>query len=197
MINLVLGGARSGKSRYAETLAEGLATNVTYMATASADDDEMQKRISHHQNSRPSHWALIEEKFLLSEVLNRLFAQLKIAETRQQHVIMIDCLTLWLSNWLCRIDQNQATMAQWDSEKKQFLKQLSKAPIPIILVSNEVGSGIVPMGALSREFVDQAGWLNQAVAKLADQVTLVVAGLPMPLKNHHATNPQQQDGTTC
>lgn len=166
MIHLVIGGARSGKSTFAESLATN-SNDVVYIATATAGDEEMKKRIQHHQQSRPKDWQLIEETLYLSQVIQRESSQ----------TLLIDCMTLWLTNWLCS-DQNE----NWAQEKHHFIEQLQNYSSDIIIVSNEVGSGIVPLGELSREFVDQAGWLNQALAKVADQVTLVVAGLPIALK---------------
>ncbi len=183
MIQLVIGGARSGKSSFAESLAGDLAEKVTYVATATADDSEMQQRIAHHQASRPQHWKLIEEKYLLSSVLKSNLADSDPMTQKNGNVMLIDCLTLWLSNWLCRIEAKLASIEEWNIEKDQFIQQLVDSPFPIVIVSNEVGSGIVPMGELSRQFVDQAGWLNQAIANVADQVTLVVAGLPVNLKD--------------
>ncbi len=180
MIHLVLGGARSGKSRYAETLAENSRLPVTYVATATAGDDEMKQRIAHHQQSRPAHWQLIEEPFNLSEQLNRLSKQ----HAAQKNYLLIDCLTLWLSNWLCTNDSEA-----YQQEKEAFINALLRLSCPITLVSNEVGSGIVPLGALSRDFVDQAGWLNQALASIANEVTLVVAGCPLSIKQSPPIQP--------
>lgn len=174
MIHLVLGGARSGKSRFAESIAKqnssaGQNNRVTYIATATAGDEEMQARIAHHQASRPEDWQLIEEPLHLSRELTTL---------RDGSVIIVECLTLWLTNWLC--SENKEA---WQRERQNFLMSLSKSEADVILVSNEVGSGIVPLGELSRDFVDQAGWLNQSIASIADNVTLVVAGLPIPVKS--------------
>lgn len=169
MIHLVLGGARSGKSGYAEQWAADHQRPVTVIATATADDDEMANRIAHHQASRPDHWQVIEEPLFLSRALSKV---------EPDHVIMIDCLTLWLSNWLCKADPSL-----WQKQKTEFINQLCQLKQPLVMVSNEVGSGIVPLGELSRHFVDQAGWLNQSIAALADEVSLVVAGLPLSLKS--------------
>ena len=176
MIHLVLGGARSGKSQFAENLASSLSNkqsenhlSVCYIATATAGDIEMERRIAHHKKTRPSNWDLVEEPLHLSSV---------IADREQKHeVVLIDCLTLWLSNWLCSNKQSE-----WLEEKERFVSQLQKSEKQIILVSNEVGSGIVPMGELSRDFVDHAGWLNQVIAKIADKASLIVAGCEVPLK---------------
>ncbi len=172
MIHLVIGGARSGKSRYAEILTKQYSKDVMpfYIATAQAKDDEMADRIKHHQLQRDSsqlHWQLIESPFLLDQTLQSL---------ADDAVILVDCLTLLLTNELINDE------VLWQRRKLGLLNVLAASSQTIVLVSNEVGSGIIPMGELSRKFVDEAGWLNQAIAKLADNVTLVVAGLPMELK---------------
>jgi adenosylcobinamide kinase/adenosylcobinamide-phosphate guanylyltransferase len=169
MIHLVTGGARSGKSRYAEELAYR-DDAVTYVATATAGDEEMAERIGRHQKDRPDHWALIEEPFELSAVIR---------DARNQ-TLVIDCLTLYLTNWLCDPERD----ANFESEKSSLISALkTRSPdTHIVIVTNEVGSGIVPMGQLSRRFSDEAGWLNQAIAHVADDVTLVVSGCPLPLK---------------
>ena len=167
MIHLVIGGARSGKSHFAETLAKKTADAVVYIATATAGDDEMKERIAHHQQTRPKEWQLVEETLYLSNIIQQ----------QSNKTLLIDCMTLWLSNWLCS-DQPES----WSQEKQKFIHQLVDYKSDIIIVSNEVGSGIIPLGKLNRAFVDQAGWLNQAIAKIANKVTLVVAGLPVSLK---------------
>lgn len=178
MIHFVIGGARSGKSKFAETICidlsqeNGIAaveSKMTYVATATAGDDEMRQRIQHHQQSRNSHWHLIEEPFYLSDIFSQVDAK---------SVVLIDCLTLWLSNWLCSHD-----LESFEQEKAAFVDQLLSFKGDIVIVSNEVGSGIVPMGELSRQFSDQAGWLNQAIASIASKVSLVVAGCPLVLKD--------------
>jgi adenosylcobinamide kinase / adenosylcobinamide-phosphate guanylyltransferase len=197
MIQLVLGGARSGKSSYAESQADKLSDQVIYIATAGADDVEMKQRIANHQSSRPSHWRLIEEKFLLSEVLKNLIDCWEPNKQVSRPVILIDCLTLWLSNWLCRFQDEQGELNEWEREKANFMEQLQRLPVPILLVSNEVGSGIVPMGELSRQFVDQAGWLNQAIAKVSERVVLVAAGLPLMLKDSGKKAPTENGSNPC
>ena len=166
---LILGGSRSGKSALAEQRAQDSGLPVIYLATATAGDAEMAARIAHHQARRPTHWQVIEEPVYLSKIL-------------QQHAavdrcVLVDCLTLWLTNLLCH--ENPAYLAQ---EKNRFLEVLPSLPGQIILVSNEVGMGIVPLGELSRRFSDEAGCLNQAVARICARVTLSVAGLPFTLK---------------
>ncbi|MGX5202699.1 bifunctional adenosylcobinamide kinase/adenosylcobinamide-phosphate guanylyltransferase [Aliikangiella sp. IMCC44632] len=168
-MHLILGGARSGKSRYAEELASEY-KQVLYIATAQANDAEMKQRIIQHQNQRSQHWSLIEEPFELAQILSDLDPKID--------CVLIECMTLWLSNWLC-----SPQAKQWNEQKSQFLSALkSNAACAIYIVSNEVGSGIVPLGELSRKFADEAGWLNQALAKLASEVTLVVAGCELKLK---------------
>ena len=176
MIHLVIGGARSGKSAYAEKLASSLnntsnlKNEIVYIATATIGDDEMRARIKHHQQSRPQDWLLIEEPFNLSQVLEN--------HSDKNKTLIIECMTLWLTNWLCTND-----IESWADEKQAFIDALISSQSDIIIVSNEVGSGIVPMGELSRDFVDQAGWLNQALTQVADKATLVVAGCPLVLKD--------------
>ena len=206
MIHLVLGGARSGKSRYGEALVRqytALGFDACYVATAQALDDEMATRIAKHQAGRSDdgiEWQLFEESLALTALLKQL--------AKPGRVILVDCLTLWLTNQLLasnvNIDDEPAPTewnatdfavstsatstsddkahASWQAEKTAFVDSLAELEGVVILISNEVGSGIVPLGELSRQFVDEAGWLNQAVAALADNVTLVVAGLPLALK---------------
>ena len=172
-LHLILGGARSGKSRLAESLAKSSGKPVHYVATAETKDPEMSTRIAVHQDRRPSDWTLSESPLLLAETIN------KIAEP--QTFVLVDCLTLWLSNWLCT-----ESLDKWQQQKQSFLKVIeskSKIGCGIVLVSNEVGHGIVPMGELSRQFVDESGWLHQDIAALADKVDFVMAGLAMPLKS--------------
>lgn len=170
-LHLILGGARSGKSRYAESLAKKCQQPVTYIATANADDDEMQARILQHQADRPSHWTTLEVSEQLSQSLISL---------DKDQVIIVDCLTLWLMNCFnhhpainqLEIDQ----MIAW-LENTTFVESKE-----IIIVSNEISMGVVPMGALSRDFVDTLGRIHQQIASQADQVTLMVAGIPMRVK---------------
>ena len=195
-IHLIIGGARSGKSALAESYAKLSNLPVTYIATAQAFDREMQQRIAQHQAERPDHWQLVESPLLLAKTIE------SVVENSQQDIcILVDCLTLWLSNSLCKPNveaghTSECNLDYWQQEKQQFLAQLEsiklrssneKQRVEIILVSNEVGHGIVPMGELSRQFVDQAGWLHQAIAKVADNVEFVMAGLPLTLKSPEAT----------
>lgn len=173
MQHLILGGARSGKSQYAEYCAEATRKSVIYIATGNAGDEEMRLRISRHQADRPTYWQTIEEPILLADTLAQ--------HANTQHCLLVDCLTLWLSNILF----NQQGEYQEDiflQQKQALLDLLPQMPTDIILVSNEVGSGIIPMDSMSRRFVDEAGRLHQQLAKLCSHVTLVTAGLPQALK---------------
>lgn len=170
---LILGGARSGKSAFAEQLAKDSSYAVTYIATAQVYDDEFQKRIAHHQWRRPQHWALIEEPHYLARTL--------VENAAADRCLIVDCLTLWLAQWICP-DCNPPKDSTWQQECEHLLTTLSSLPGRIIMVSNEVGMGIVPLGEINRQFQDEQGRLNQAVAKVADEVMFVAAGLPLKLK---------------
>ncbi|MFV7499967.1 bifunctional adenosylcobinamide kinase/adenosylcobinamide-phosphate guanylyltransferase [Acinetobacter pittii] len=169
MLQLILGGARSGKSRLAEQTAIDRQLAVTYVATAQALDPEMQSRIEHHQNQRPAHWSLVEEPLYLANALQKI--------DRPNQIILVDCLTLWLTNLLLLDDQSVQQL-----ECEQLLKVLPTLESEIILVSNETGLGVVPLGEISRRFVDEAGRLHQALGQIADKVVFCVAGFPMILK---------------
>lgn len=169
MQSLILGGARSGKSALAERWALASTHPVTYIATARVGDDEMAARIAHHRARRPASWACVEAPTALAAAL-----ALHAAEGR---CLLVDCLTLWLSNLL--ID---AEGRMFERERDALLAVLPTLPGDILLVGNEVGCGIVPMGELSRRFVDEAGRLHQALAQVCDRVVFVAAGLPLALK---------------
>jgi adenosylcobinamide kinase/adenosylcobinamide-phosphate guanylyltransferase len=172
-ITLVLGGQRSGKSEYAEGLAPKLASTGIYLATTDAtgakDDAEFQHRIRRHRDRRGAFWRTIEEPLDLPGVLA--------AEAQPGQVVLVECLTLWLSNLLAR---------EFDIEPEvaRLLRGLEAVAGHVILVSNEVGLGIVPANALARRFADLAGDLHQAIARSADRVVLVAAGLPLLLKGN-------------
>ena len=169
---LILGGARSGKSRYALDQALACSGPVTWLATAEARDEEMRERILHHRAERPAHWNTTEAPLQLAGAL---------ATTRNQFVV-VDCLTLWLSNWLCREDA-----AGWAAERQAFLQEIAAARrAPLLLVSNEVGFGIVPENALARQFRDEAGRLHQDIARIASAVTLVIAGISLFVKKENS-----------
>ncbi|ANY85865.1 MULTISPECIES: bifunctional adenosylcobinamide kinase/adenosylcobinamide-phosphate guanylyltransferase [Pseudomonas] len=169
MRNLILGGARSGKSRLAEQLAQASGLPVTYIATSEPLDGEMNERVQLHRQRRPAEWGLIEEPLALAQVLR--------AEAAQGRCLLVDCLTLWLTNLLMLDDDARLAL-----ERDALLECLTTLPGTIILVSNETGLGVVPMGELTRRYVDQAGWLHQAVAERCERVVLTVAGLPLMLK---------------
>ena len=177
---LVLGGARSGKSAYAEALAQQSGKEVIYVATAAAGDGEMAQRIALHRAQRPSHWTTVEEKLALAEVL---------AAWRAPHrLVLVDCLTLWLSNLLFdggTVYPDVGTIElppRFHAERAALLTELAQPRGAVVFVSNEVGMGIVPYGAITRAYADEAGRLNQAVAALCDRAVLVAAGLPLVLK---------------
>ncbi len=167
---LVLGGARSGKTRYAQRLVEAAGGGIL-IATAEAGDAEMAERIARHQQDRGPDWQTVEEPLRLVETLTALAG----SEGDAGRPILVDCLTLWLSN-LMLAGQNPA------QEVERLAACLPGLHTPVILVSNEVGLGIVPENALARRFRDQAGWMNQRIAAAATRVVFVAAGLPLPLK---------------
>ncbi|MEL6244027.1 MAG: bifunctional adenosylcobinamide kinase/adenosylcobinamide-phosphate guanylyltransferase [Pseudomonadota bacterium] len=164
---LILGGARSGKSRRALALAESIGSTRVFIATAEAWDDEMEERIARHQDERGFGWSTREVPLDLAGELSRLEAQ--------TDVCVVDCLTLWLSNLMHHGHDV-------DRETEKLCEVVSAIRIPIILVSNEVGLGIVPETRLGRAFRDAQGRLNQALARVCDRVELIAAGLPLTLK---------------
>jgi adenosylcobinamide kinase / adenosylcobinamide-phosphate guanylyltransferase len=169
MKTLVLGGVRSGKSRYAESVAREAVGPVTVIASGTAGDEEMAARIAAHRARRPTHWIVIEEPLYLSDALLRV--------SNPDSVIIIDCLTLWLSNLLLHTDTRLL-----DSEMEGLIAALPDLPGSHILVGNEVGFGIMPINDLARRFGDAAGLLHQRLAAICDRVVLVVAGLPLTVK---------------
>jgi adenosylcobinamide kinase/adenosylcobinamide-phosphate guanylyltransferase len=179
--SLILGGIRSGKSRYAAELARAQARPVTLIATARVLDDEMAARIEAHRMSRPPDWILVEEPTRLAAALGE-----NAGPTR---TVIVDCLTLWLTNLLC-------------SEDAQALKRESDLLLDVfptlsgscVLVSNEVGFGIIPVNALARRFADEAGVLHQQLAAMCDSVVLMAAGLPITLKAPQAPPPHGRAG---
>lgn len=169
MLQLILGGARSGKSRLAERLANDSGLEVTYIATSQPLDGEMSQRVSLHRQRRPGHWGLIEEPIELARVLQE--------NAQSGRCLLVDCLTLWLTNLLMLEDPERLVQ-----ERDGLLDCLAELPGEIIFVSNETGMGVVPLGELTRRYVDEAGWLHQALAERCQRVVLTVAGLPMTLK---------------
>jgi adenosylcobinamide kinase / adenosylcobinamide-phosphate guanylyltransferase len=165
-LTLVLGGARSGKSRHAEALIEALPPPWTYIATAQAYDDEMRTRIAEHRARRSDSWTTIESPLALPEAIRQVPAS---------RPILVDCLTLWLTNLILAEHDVAAASAK-------LIAVCAASTSPIVLVSNEVGLGIVPENALARRFRDEAGRLHQQLAAKADRVVFMVAGLPMQVK---------------
>lgn len=168
MRTLVLGGARSGKSAWAEAQAQAMDRPVTAIVTAEALDAEMAARIAHHQAQRPAGWATVEAPLALAAALR--------AASKPQAVVVVDCLTLWLSNHL------HHAPAEWAATRAELVAAVGAFEGELLLVGNEVGQGVVPLGALSRRFVDENGWLHQALAVVCERVRFVVAGCVWPLK---------------
>jgi adenosylcobinamide kinase / adenosylcobinamide-phosphate guanylyltransferase len=166
-LTLVLGGARSGKSRYAESLIEAASSAALYLATAEALDDEMRQRIARHRARRGAGWTTIEEPLALAAALG--------AAARSGRPVLVDCLTLWLSNVM--LEGRDA-----DGEIDALLAALPQLESPVVMVANEVGLGLVPETRLGREFRDHAGRLNQGVAARADRALFIAAGMPLVLK---------------
>ncbi|MCK9605542.1 MAG: bifunctional adenosylcobinamide kinase/adenosylcobinamide-phosphate guanylyltransferase [Methylomonas sp.] len=173
MIELVLGGARSGKSRYAEQQAIHCGLPVLYLATAEAGDAEMRARIAHHQQRRPSEWQTLEEPVELAAAIQ--------THANPERCLLIDCLTLWLSNVL--FDRHGSIQEQqFATRRAALLAALRDCRGRVIMVSNEVGMGVVAADTMTRRFVDEAGFLHQDLARICGRVVLVTAGLPQRLK---------------
>lgn len=166
-VTLILGGARSGKSSYALSLLADRPRAV-FLATAAAGDAEMADRIRIHQRERGDHWRTVEEQLDLASTLARLGGE--------GAPILVDCLTLWLSNLLLAERDVDAATAE-------LVTQLRNTPVPVVLVSNEVGLGLVPQTELGRRFRDAAGRLHQRIASVAQRVVFIAAGLPLTLKD--------------
>lgn len=169
MKTLILGGVRSGKSRLAERLAGAAGAPVTYIATATAGDTEMRTRIEAHRTRRPDHWHLVEEPIRLAAALRE--------QASGDRCILVECLTLWLTNLLLAEDTSAL-----DREYAALLHTVPELPGRLILVSNETNMGVTPLGELSRRYCDAAGLLHQALAGCCERVVLTVAGLPHVVK---------------
>jgi adenosylcobinamide kinase/adenosylcobinamide-phosphate guanylyltransferase len=165
-LTLVLGGARSGKSRHAENLVQNRPPPWVYIATAQAFDDEMRARIATHRERRPEGWVTVDAPMNVAEAIRA---------APPGAPVLVDCLTLWLTNLML-------AEADLESATKGLLESCAAAGGPVVLVSNEVGWGIVPESALGRRFRDEAGALHQRVAAQADRVVLMVAGLSVTVK---------------
>ncbi len=164
----ITGGARSGKSIFAQKLANGLSKKVTYIATAQARDKEMELRIKIHRMNRPPHWKTVEKEKSIAEVLSRI--------AEKSEVILLDCLTLLISNLLLSGRKDIL------KEIRQLVSKIKKIKATVLIVSNEVGMGIVPDNKLARRFRDIAGKANQIIAQAADEVYLVVSGISIKMK---------------
>lgn len=171
MISFILGGARSGKSALAERIASDSGLAVHYLATAQVWDDEMADRVQHHQSSRPAEWPTTEAPLDIIPVIQAQACD-------QKGCVLLDCLTLWMTNLLL-LDDDQA-LAERQQAFLDFLRQGVEGHL--ILVSNEVGQGVVPTNKLARRFVDESGRLHQRIAEVADEVIFVTAGIPQVLK---------------
>ncbi len=170
---LIMGGARSGKSSFAQRLAKIVGGKVIFVATAQAGDDEMAERIARHKASRPATWHTVEEPLELASVLQR--------ETTSTDVVIIDCLTLWLNNLLLK--EGSASETEVLEQVDRLLDVYEKGSSSYIIVSGEVGLGLVPPYPLGRLYRDILGWMNQKVARRADKVFLMIAGIPLELKS--------------
>jgi adenosylcobinamide kinase/adenosylcobinamide-phosphate guanylyltransferase len=171
-VTLVLGGVRSGKSRYAQQLAEQL-SRVVFVATAKATDDEMKAKIQRHREDRPAEWLTLEEPLELAQALRQHSADCD--------VILIDCLTIFAANLM---EAESDDIVAIDRRVQELCDALQSVSCSVLLVSNEVGSGVVPAYPLGRRYRDLLGEINQRVARVADDVVLMVAGLPLALKGH-------------
>ncbi len=176
-VTLILGGARSGKSSYALSLLADRSRAV-FLATAAAGDEEMAERIRIHQRQRGDRWRTVEEQLDLASALSRL--------GREGAPILVDCLTLWLSNLLF-------AERDIDASTTELVTQLRNTPVPVVLVSNEVGLGLVPETELGRWFRDSAGRLHQRIASVAQRVVFIAAGLPLMLKDESWVSPAPVD----
>jgi adenosylcobinamide kinase/adenosylcobinamide-phosphate guanylyltransferase len=174
MVTLIIGGARSGKSRYAERCAVASQREVVYIATAVAGDDEMARRIEHHRRHRPGSWRTVEEPVALARALQQQAAPAR--------CLVVDCLTLWLSNLLFeQCGSVQETL--FGEQRSALLAALPRLAGDILLVSNEVGLGIVPDNPVARRFIDEAGLLHQELAERCARVVWMIAGLPHIVKD--------------
>lgn len=167
---LVLGGIRSGKTALAEQVAGDSGEPVVYLATATAGDEEMARRVARHQQSRPPEWGLVEAPLRLAAVLDDQ------GSGPRPPLLLVDCMSLWVSNLLFAGDE------VFSRERAAFLQALTGYPGQVVIVSNEVGLGTIGMEPLTRRFCDELGWLNQDLAACCDRVVMSVAGLPLTLK---------------
>lgn len=182
---MILGGQKSGKTRRAEQAARewldaGEGRRAVYLATGQAWDAEMRQRIARHQADRTAR----------VPGMHTVDAPLQLAQALQTHsqpqtLVVVDCLTMWLTNWMMpaeKFDSNQAPGHDWQAQRALFLEVLPQCPGPVVIVGNEIGLGVIPLGREVRQFVDALGVLNQDVARVCSRVTLMAAGLPLQMK---------------
>lgn len=169
MRELILGGVRSGKSRLAEKLAGDSGLDVIYIATARIGDEGMRQRVEMHRKYRPAAWGLVEEPLVLAQALK--------SHAAEGCCLIVDCLTLWLTQLLCETEPSRLR-----AETSALLEAMTTLPGRVILIGNETNMGIMPLGELSRRYCDEAGVLHQELAQICDRVILTVAGLPLVLK---------------
>ncbi len=190
-IILVTGGVRSGKSSYAQRLVSQYGDNVRYIATAESKDKEMEKRIILHRQNRPQSWKTVEEPIYLSKLLIAGDSHHPFIEnqTTEEVATLIDCITLWTSNLLLQKDEQDKELWETENGRKRvekmiddFLNALTSYHYPVIIVTNEVGWGGIEMSTLGRVYQDILGWTNQKIAKTADEVYMVVSGVPIQIK---------------
>lgn len=163
----ISGGQRSGKSSFAQSMAEELSNNPVYLATAKCWDNEFRKRIERHQADRGENWTNIEEQIYISN------------HSLSGRVVMMDCVTLWLTNIFCKCEYNtERSLAMAKEEWTKFINQ----EFTLIVVSNEIGMGVIPMESTTRAFVDLQGWMNQYIASAANSVYTMISGIPLKLK---------------
>jgi len=187
-MHFVIGGARSGKSNFAEQQVQKIVERVeltpVYLATGSAIDDEMADRIKRHQMQRTQTSAQMKKPWQLHECPMQIAGAC--SQFEHHHVVLLDCLSLWLNNHVFyavhHFNSDGDIQSYLTDQRLQLIQALQKASCQLVIVSNEVGLGIVPLGKETRWFVDHLGWLNQAVAQIANEVTMLVAGLPMTLE---------------
>ena len=173
MLTLVIGGARSGKSRFAQSLPSG-SQRVAYLATSRCEDSEMAERVARHRHDRPSHWVTVEEPLEIAKAVERLSAD--------REFILLDCLTIWLSNLSWEHRESAAENLRQAASQEVARLIAGAANAHLVLVTNELGCGLVPESPVGRLFRDLHGWMNQDVARSADWVYHLVAGIAVPIK---------------
>lgn len=183
---LIIGGVRSGKSEYAQSLAKRLSSSVIFLATAQARDDEMKDRIREHQKKRPKDWQTIEEPLNLAMSLKGLI--------KKAEVILIDCLTIFISNHLLSLKKDQSIKTakiRIQNELTDLFNLYSDHSASLIIVTNEVGMGVVPATPLGRSYRDLLGWANKYIAQRIDHLILLIAGIPIDIKQIYKTQQSQ------